>query len=129
VLVAVLVIVAGVELLRRQALTEFPAARMHDPWQLLLRRVSGAVRRTRGRVRAWGRTVSEQRSARRKSTGARHDAPQRDAAAPQPATPHEHGASTSLSERLDQLERLAQLRSSGVLSEEEFAAEKRRLLD
>ncbi|WP_336922860.1 SHOCT domain-containing protein [Aquipuribacter sp. SD81] len=48
--------------------------------------------------------------------------------APPPVPPPPAAAPASTEDRLQQLERLAALRSSGILTDQEFAAEKARIL-
>ena len=47
---------------------------------------------------------------------------------PAPGTPADPSAGAPAGDRIDQLERLAGLHERGVLNDEEFAAEKRRIL-
>ena len=93
------ILAVGVEALRRQVVREFPD------------RVATGT--PEGIARA---LADRMREARERRVGARRPA----SAASPVATPR--------SSRIDQLERLARLRESGVITNEELAAEKQRIL-
>lgn len=70
-------------------------------------------------------TVSNRVSRRQGNRWAQQEAEQRQAAAPQQAAP----AAPSESDNLAQLKELGELRDQGVLTEEEFAAQKAKILN
>jgi hypothetical protein len=116
-LILVGLLVAGVEALRRQVIREFPDATRAD-----------AARRHRER---WERVVaaSRRRGAAVRDSAARTARSASDAVVTQRDGTHEHRAAASDDEaRLQQLERLALLRESGVLDDEELRTEKQRIL-
>jgi Short C-terminal domain len=104
VLIMIALVGLGVEALRRQTMEEFPDAQLGHAF--------AGVRAQADRFNAWRH-------------GHRHSE--------RPPSPPVAGGSmprrfTGEADRLSRLERLAALRDSGALSEEEFAAEKRALL-
>lgn len=97
----IVVFLIGVEALRRQLIREFPD------------------QVTAGSPGGIARSIAERmREGRERAVARRHGQP---AAAPASSAPSDR--------RLDQLERLSQLRESGLLSDAELDAEKRRILD
>lgn len=106
----------GIHELRRQAGEEFPGARLGDVFGSTRERLAGAVRGARIGERASRLRLPEVR------------APRMGRAAGPEAPP---GAATPAGEadaRLGRLERLGALHEKGVLTDEEFAAEKARVL-
>jgi len=119
VLILVALLAVGVEALRRQIIREFPDAtreeatrRYRERWDNL---VAGSRRRG-GSLRAGASRTAQSATTAIAST--------RDAASERFSSPQD--ASDT---RLQQLERLAQLRESGILSDEELRAEKERILN
>jgi hypothetical protein len=124
-----LLVALGFEAVRRQTMREFPDASR-----------AAALDRWQERISAGGRWISGRASSGARA--ARDTVSQGTATVRQAAEPHlRRGGDTpaadtpatvtgppSESEKLDQLERLARLRDSGVLDEEEFRTEKARLL-
>jgi hypothetical protein len=98
----------GIHELRRQAEEEFPDVRLDDLFGRTRERVAGAVKSANIGERASRLRLPEVRK-------------------PAAGEPPE-GAGDEEDNRLRRLERLAELRDKGVLSEEEFAAEKARVL-
>jgi putative oligomerization/nucleic acid binding protein len=114
-IVLVALVAAGFEALRRQAVRENPDADRHE-----------ALGRWRDRLSTGWQWTSE-----RAATGARQasGAVQQGAATVRQAS-GDLGARTSGGDaRLDELERLARLHDTGVLDDDEFRAEKARLLN
>jgi hypothetical protein len=98
----------GIHELRRQAEEEFPDVRLDDLFGRTRERVAGAVKSANIGERTSRLRLPEVRK-------------------PAAGEPPE-GAGDEEDNRLRRLERLAELRDKGVLSEEEFAAEKARVL-
>jgi hypothetical protein len=133
---------AGLELLRRQTAREHPNATLatagaaqRDWFERARGSASAAVGRAQERL-AQARDsagAAASRAAARTSGGpgpgglAQAGAPP--SAAGAPAAAPAPGAAEQAAARIDALERLARLRDAGVLDEQEFAAEKRRLLE
>jgi Short C-terminal domain len=118
VLVMAVLLALGLEALRRQTAREHPGASLaaataaQRAWLEGMRaRAPAAVDRAQERLRASRGSSSSPGSSGNPSRGA-------------PA----HTSAQETTARLDALERLARLRDAGVLDEQEFAAEKRRLL-
>src|SRR3954451_3523992 len=114
--ILIALLAAGVEALRRQMIREFPDATRAD-----------AVRRRRER---WARMTA---AGRRSGTSLRQTA-SRTAEAASGAIASSRSAVTGSATsdedaRIEQLERLAQLRAAGVLDDEELRAEKARILE
>jgi hypothetical protein len=117
-IVLVLLVAAGFEAWRRQAVRESPDADRH-----------AALARWRERLESgWEWTTDRASAGARQASGAVHQS----AATERQAAP-DMGAGTAApapdDARLDQLERLAHLHDTGVLDDEEFRAEKMRLLN
>lgn len=72
--------------------------------------------------------VSNNVSRRQANRWAQQDAQQYAAAAPPPAPAPAAAPAAPAPDMIEQLERLGQLRSQGILTDEEFAAQKARLL-
>jgi hypothetical protein len=107
----VVLFAAGFEGLRRRTAREFPDADRREFQQRTRERLARSYESVRERTASGGAAV-----ARRAST-LRHDmAGDSQSAPPAPDT------------RVDQLERLARLRETGVLDDDEFRAEKARIL-
>jgi len=139
VLAMIVLLAGGLELLRRQTAREHPdatlatAAAAQRDW---MERMRGSASAAVGRAQE--RLAQARESASAAASGA---APRAGAAAPgatRPAPPSAAGgraespapsAADQASARIEALERLARLRDAGVLDEQEFAAEKRRLLE
>lgn len=98
----------GIHEMRRQSEEEFPDAQLDDYFSGAKRRVAGAVKSANLGERASKLRLPERRS----EDGEAESAPPPD----------------DEESRLARLERLGELHSKGVLSDEEFAAEKRRLM-
>jgi hypothetical protein len=114
-LILVALLIAGTEALRRQMTREFPGAtraeaalRRRERWD----RLTDATRRGGGTLRDSATRAAQSASG---AVGAART-----------ATVTRYG--TSADDRLEQLERLAQLRAAGVLDEQELRAEKARIL-
>ncbi len=133
VLAMAVLLALGMEALRRQTSREYPDATIaaatagQRAWLERLRSsasasASATVERAQSRLQAARTTVAESRGGHGDSTAAPSASP---ALAPTPAST----AADQTTARLDALERLARLRDGGVLDEQEFAAEKRRLLE
>ncbi|MEZ5077315.1 MAG: SHOCT domain-containing protein [Solirubrobacterales bacterium] len=105
----------GIHELRKQSLEEFPDAKFADSFDSSRERIASAVRGANLGERAAKLRLPERRRA---------------GAAPPPPGASEAPTATLDSEdaRLQRLERLASLRDKGILSDEEFAAEKARIL-
>jgi putative oligomerization/nucleic acid binding protein len=103
----------GVEALRRQTMEEFPDAELGDPF--------ASLKGQSDRFTAWLRDRRQPESSPPPAIAASASASARAAGLPL-------GATGGDADRLSRLERLAALRDSGALSDEEFAAEKRALL-
>jgi hypothetical protein len=102
ILLFAVLIVLGVEVLRRQIEREFPDAQPGDSW---------------ARLKTW-------------ASGARASIGRHGGSEAQPALPRDSvGESGAVSTRFDDLEQLASLHDRGVLSDEEFASQKVLLLD
>jgi len=101
----------GIHELRRQSEEEFPDAQLDDFFGGAKRRVAGAVKNAN-----LGERASKLRLPERRSGGDEERAA--------PVAPPADAEDS----RLARLERLGELHSKGILSDEEFAAEKRRLL-
>jgi hypothetical protein len=108
----------GIHELRRQTATEFPDAEFSDTFGRTRDKVVGAIKDAN-----IGERVGEQASKLRLPEVRKRD--EADAGEAPTATM----ASDSEDARLARLERLVALRDKGVLTDEEFAAEKARLLD
>ncbi len=106
----------GIHELRKQAAEEFPDAQFSDVFGRTRDRMVGAVKDANIGERV-GEQASKLRLPERRPGGA--DAPTREA--PTEVLPEEDA-------RLQRLERLGTLREKGILSDEEFEAEKARLL-
>ncbi len=107
----------GIHELRRQTVEEFPETSFDDVFGGARDKVSGAVRSANIGERASKLRLPE---VRRPSGGA-EERPADEAEAPTATADVEES-------RLARLERLGELRAKGILSEEEFAAEKARVL-
>jgi putative oligomerization/nucleic acid binding protein len=125
----------GLEALRRQTAREHPdatlaaaSAAQRDWFERMRGSASAAVGRAQERLSQARQSASAAASgaASRPAAGAPGAAPA--APPPAPAAAAAPSASEQSSARIDALERLARLRDAGVLDEQEFAAEKRRLL-
>jgi hypothetical protein len=114
-IVLVALVAAGFEALRRQAMRESPDANHHE-----------ALARWRDRIASgWQWTTDRASAGARQASGA----VQQSAATVRQAAP-DLGLRTSADDaRLDQLERLAHLRDTGVLDDAEFRTEKARVLN
>ncbi len=118
-LILVGLLAAGTEALRRQLIREFPAATREDAagrykerWAVFM----AGSRRRGDAMRAAGSRAAQSASGALSSS--------RDA-----ATAHfAPGPASAEDERLQQLERLAQLREAGILDDDELKAEKARIL-
>jgi len=118
----------GIRELRRQTIEEFPDASSSEAFGRVWERLVGAVKSagsgTGGRASKARRDREERAAARRaeKDAQTQQQAPS--------ASPQSQTASTGDAEdsRLARLARLGELREKGILSDEEFAAEKKRLL-
>lgn len=110
----------GINELRKQTEEEFPDAKLDDYFGGAKRAVTGAVKSANIGERASKLRLPEKRRAGEEDEGGED----RPAAAPPPPA----DAKDSEEARLRHLERLADLRDKGVLTDEEFAAEKTRLL-
>ncbi len=120
ILILIALLAVGVEALRRQIIREFPDAtreaasrRYHERWAAFVassRRRGETVRATASRTTQSATTAL---------------ASSRDAAAARLSAP---GPADAEDARLQQLERLAQLRQAGVLDDDELKAEKERIL-
>jgi hypothetical protein len=106
----------GIRELRRQSEEEFPGIGFDDVFGSTRDRVAGAVRSANLRERAAKLRLPEARGP------AAGEEPTAEVVPPVPPADAEDA-------RLRQLERLAELRDKGVLTEEEFAAEKARVLE
>lgn len=115
VVILIALLAAGVEVLRRQIIREFPTATRDDAARRRRERWASLAAASRRRGEALG--ASAARTAR-SATGALSAS--REARADRPAA--------SEDARLEQLERLAQLRQAGILDDDELRAEKRRVL-
>jgi hypothetical protein len=103
ILLFAVLIVLGVEVLRRQVAREFPDAQSGDSW---------------ARLKKWGSGA--------RASMSRHG----DAAEAQPALPRDTvKESDAVSTRFDDLEQLASLHDRGVLSDDEFASQKTLVLE
>ncbi|HEX5621417.1 MAG TPA: hypothetical protein VFX51_23530 [Solirubrobacteraceae bacterium] len=118
-LILVGLLIAGVEALRRQVIREFPDATREAAKQRYRERWANFTAASRRRGEALGATASRTAqsassalSSRREGTTASQHQP--------PASPEDA--------RLEQLERLAQLKAAGVLDDAEMRAEKARIL-
>src|SRR4051812_20506909 len=114
--ILIALLAAGVEALRRQMIREFPDATRAD-----------AVRRRRER---WARMTA----AGRRSGASLRETATRTAGAASGAIASSRSAVTGSAKsdddaRIEQLERLAQLKAAGVLDDEELRTEKARILD
>jgi len=121
VLILVGLLIAGTEALRRQMIREFPDAsrdaanrRLHDRWDNF---VAGSRRRG-GSLRAGASRTAQSATTAIANT---RDAASARVSGPAPVSPEDA--------RLQQLERLASLRQAGILSDDELAAEKERILN
>jgi hypothetical protein len=113
-LVLVALAACGFEALRRRTRREFPDADRHE-----------FEARARARLQRGYRSVREGATSGGTALGRKAAAAGRDIAErATPATP-----ATPLASRVEQLERLGALRSAGMLDDEEFRAEKARVLD
>jgi hypothetical protein len=115
----------GINELRKQAAEEFPDASYGDVFGRTRDRVVGAVKDANIPERV-GEQASKLRlpEVRRPGNGEREGTQTAPAEAPTATMPvHEEDA------RLQRLEKLGELRAKGILTDEEFAAEKARLLD
>lgn len=110
----------GVVELRKQTAAEFPDAEYGDVFGRTRDKVTGAIKDARIGERV-GEQASKLRLPERKPGGDTGGGP---AEAPTATLPASDGESA----RLDRLERLASLREKGILTDEEFAAEKARVL-
>jgi hypothetical protein len=109
--IAILVLVAcGFEGLRRRTVREFPDADRHAFESRVRARLAGAYGSARAGAVSGGTALTHKAAARREMA--------------ERAT-----ASGAASSHLDELERLAALRRSGVLDEDEFRREKARILE
>jgi hypothetical protein len=119
IMLAILVglLIAGVEVLRRQVIREFPDATRAEAIQRRrerFQRLSVAGKDRASALKTW---TADRASAASETVGsATREAIKSRSGSPEDA-------------RIVQLERLGKLRESGVLDAEEFAAEKRRILD
>jgi hypothetical protein len=107
---ALLVLLFGIgfEGLRRKAAREHPTADRHELEQRMRERVSGAFQALRARTAAGAGAVVQRA---------------------RPPALAGNGTTAPPDPRIDQLERLAHLHDTGVLDDNEFRAEKARLLD
>jgi hypothetical protein len=103
----------GIHELRRQSEEEFPDAQLGDYFGGARERVVGAVKS----ANIGGRASKLRLPEMRRPSG-------QEEAAPAPGEPPADAEDT----RLQRLERLAELRDKGILTDEEFAAEKSRVL-
>ncbi len=139
--IAVLALIAllavGLETLRRQTAREHPdatlaaaSAAQRDWLERMRGSASDAVGRAQERLSQARASASAAASGVASRAGAGGDAGDATPAPPPPpaAAPAPNGAEQAAAARIDALERLARLRDAGVLDEQEFAAEKRRLL-
>ena len=113
-LILIVLTAGGIEALRRQIVREYPEAERSDT----MRWVRGGVDRSVN----WARSGASSGRAAVAGGAARVTGPRAQPAAAAAA------ATTASDARIDQLERLAQLRDAGVLDEGEFAAQKQRIL-
>jgi hypothetical protein len=136
-LLAIVLLVIGVELLQRQTRREFPGAETSDASEAI--KALGA--RFRGQVQKGGTAVSEAVSARREASAAKSAARAADAEAaaaaqaaaeaPTAVVPAAEAPTAVVPAEdpvIAQLERLAALHEKGVLTDEELAAQKSRVL-
>jgi len=72
--------------------------------------------------------VSNRVSRRQAGRWAQQDSPQVVYAEPAPPPPQTSAGAPSMEQKLDQLQQLAALKEQGVLTEQEFAAQKARIL-
>ena len=107
----VVLFAAGFEGLRRRTAREFPDADRHEFQQRTRERLARSYESVRERTASGGAAVARRTSALR-SEPAGEGSPTPPASDP----------------RIEQLERLSQLRTTGVLDEQEFRAEKARIL-
>lgn len=107
VLITIVLIWLGIEALRRQTIEEFPDAQFGDTF--------AGMRAQADRVGGWFQE-------RRRGHQSGSEPPPTQPIAPAPAGP------SGEADKLARLERLAALRDSGALTDDEFAAEKRTLL-
>jgi len=119
VLILLVLLAVGVEALRRQIIREFPDATREDANRRYRERWDNFVAGTRRRGGSLYAGAS--RTAQSATTAL---ASTRDAATERLSSPQ-----TPEDARLQQLERLAQLREAGILSDEELRAEKERILN
>lgn len=112
----------GIHELRKQTAEEFPDAEMGDFLGGTRAKVSGAIKEAR-----IGERVGEQASKLRRPEG-RRQAGEPGATPEAPAPSPAKAEALSEDTRLERLERLAALHEKGVLTDEEFAAEKTRVL-
>jgi len=119
VLILLVLLAVGVEALRRQIIREFPDATREDANRRYRERWDNFVAGTRRRGGSLYAGAS--RTAQSATTAL---ASTRDAATERLSSPQNPEDA-----RLQQLERLAQLREAGILSDEELRAEKERILN
>jgi hypothetical protein len=117
-LILVGLLIAGVEALRRQVIREFPDATREGAKQRYRERWASFTAASRRRGEALGAAASRTAQSASSAIASRRDATVSQYQAP--ASPQDA--------RLEQLERLAQLRAAGILDDEELRAEKDRIL-
>jgi hypothetical protein len=126
----VVLLALGFEGLRRRTRREFPDADRHVFHQRIRERLARSYESARERTASGGSAVVRRASALKSELGG--DGP----SAPPPAPPAAAvtvgapaaAAPAATDTRVDQLERLARLRDSGALDEQEFRTEKARIL-
>jgi hypothetical protein len=112
----------GIHELRKQTMLEFPEASFEDSFGRTRERVVEAVRSAEIGERVSKLRLPEVRPPRAPGSPAEGEPPAPPAPPAPPVTDREDA-------RLARLERLGELHEKGVLTDEEFAAEKRRLLE
>jgi hypothetical protein len=122
----VILLALGFEGLRRRTRREFPDADLHAFHQRIGERLARAYESVRERTASGGSAVVRRASALKSELSG--DAPAAPPAAAVTVGAPAAAAPATTETRVDQLERLARLRDSGVLDEQEFYAEKVRIL-
>jgi hypothetical protein len=108
-LVLIVLLAVGTEALRRQIVREYPGADMGESLQRVRERAADAVARVREGTWSAGRAASR--------------------VVAEAKVPRAGGGGSSNGDKLERLERLGRLKAAGVLDEQEFAAQKRSILE